>query len=48
MESLAGYAPEMWAGTLKRHGFTSIDADVLKAPEPGNPGALMVRARTRT
>ncbi|QKV94160.1 methyltransferase domain-containing protein [Streptomyces sp. NA02950] len=38
------YAPEMWADILKRHGFTDIDAHVLKAPEPGSLGTLMVRA----
>ncbi|MFB7498173.1 class I SAM-dependent methyltransferase [Streptomyces sp. NPDC056161] len=39
------YAPEMWADILKRHGFTDIDAHVLKAPEAGNLGTLMVRAQ---
>lgn len=38
------YTPETWAGILKRHGFAGIDAGVLKAPEPGNLGTLMVRA----
>lgn len=37
------YTPEVWADTLKRHGFTDIGAQVLKAPEPGNLGTLMVR-----
>ncbi|GAA3864868.1 hypothetical protein GCM10023084_17420 [Streptomyces lacrimifluminis] len=40
------YAPEMWADMLKRHGFTDVEAHVLKAPEPGNLGTLMVRAHT--
>lgn len=38
------YAPETWADILKRHGFTDIEAYVLKAPEPGDLGTLMVRA----
>jgi SAM-dependent methyltransferase len=39
------YAPEMWADILKRHGFTDIDAYILKAPNPKDMGTLMVRAR---
>lgn len=40
------YTAETWADILKRHGFTDVDARVLKAPEPGNLGTLLVRAHT--
>lgn len=39
------YAPGTWADILKRHGFTDIDAHVLKAPDPKDMGTLMVRAQ---
>ncbi|MFI6933936.1 hypothetical protein [Streptomyces sp. NPDC050287] len=39
------YAPEAWADILKRHGFTDIDAQVIKAPEPEDLGTLLVRAQ---
>jgi SAM-dependent methyltransferase len=39
------YSPEMWADLLERNRFTGIDAAVLPAPEPGNVGTLMVRAK---
>jgi len=38
------YAAESWADVLKRHGFTDIDAQVIKAPEPEKLGTLLVRA----
>lgn len=38
------FSSEMWADILKRHGFTEIDAQVLKAPESGNLGTLLLRA----
>ncbi|MHC0429275.1 class I SAM-dependent methyltransferase [Streptomyces sp. O3] len=39
------YAPETWDDTLKRNGFTDIDAQVLEAPDPADVGTLLVRAR---
>ena len=39
------YSPEMWTDLLKSHGFTSIEACVLPAPDPENVGTLMVRAQ---
>ncbi|MFE6163287.1 methyltransferase domain-containing protein [Streptomyces sp. NPDC056486] len=39
------FTPEMWADILKRHGFTDIDAHILKAPDPKDVGTLMVRAQ---
>ncbi len=40
------YSPQTWADLLKRHGFISIDARVLPAPEAGKLGTLMVQAHT--
>ncbi|PJE96924.1 class I SAM-dependent methyltransferase [Streptomyces carminius] len=40
------YGPGWWADLLKRNGFTDIDAQVLPAPDPGDVGTLLVRART--
>ncbi|MCX4906036.1 trans-aconitate 2-methyltransferase [Streptomyces sp. NBC_00878] len=42
------YAPETWADILKRHGFTDVEAHVLKAPDPQDMGTLMVRGRIPT
>ncbi|MBB5121469.1 putative TPR repeat methyltransferase [Streptomyces eurocidicus] len=39
------YPPAVWADTLKRHGFTDIDADILPAPQEGDIGTLVVSAR---
>ena len=38
------HTPEQWGDLLKRHGFTTIDADILAAPDPGHVGTPMVRA----
>ncbi|MFF4694865.1 class I SAM-dependent methyltransferase [Streptomyces chattanoogensis] len=40
------YSPPTWTDLLKRHGFTSIAARVLPAPETGKLGTLMVQACT--
>lgn len=40
------YTTQQWAGILKRHGFTDVRADVLPNPTPGDPGTLLVQART--
>ncbi|QDN64429.1 bifunctional 2-polyprenyl-6-hydroxyphenol methylase/3-demethylubiquinol 3-O-methyltransferase UbiG [Streptomyces sp. S1D4-14] len=40
------YSAEQWAGILKRHNFTDVRAEVLPSPAAGDPGTLIVRART--
>ncbi|MEV6978830.1 class I SAM-dependent methyltransferase [Kitasatospora sp. NPDC093806] len=39
------HTAEQWADTLKRHGFTDIDAQVVPSPEAGALGTLLVRGR---
>ncbi|MFA7763628.1 class I SAM-dependent methyltransferase [Streptomyces sp. NRRL S-448] len=39
------YTPEQWADLCKRHGFTTVQADVIASPEPDRLGTLLVTAR---
>jgi SAM-dependent methyltransferase len=39
------YEPATWAGLLRQHGFTGIDARVESAPRPDHVGTLIVEGR---
>ncbi|MGW2207444.1 hypothetical protein [Streptomyces sp. NPDC001774] len=38
------YTAGQWAGLLKRHGFTSVRAEVLPDPDPAALGTFLVTA----
>ncbi|MDT0308099.1 class I SAM-dependent methyltransferase [Streptomyces sp. DSM 44917] len=40
------YSPALRTDLLKRSGFADVAATALAAPAPGQPGTLLVRART--
>ncbi|MET9674648.1 hypothetical protein ABZY68_16350 [Streptomyces sp. NPDC006482] len=40
------YGPEQWSDTLKRHGFTAVEAKVLPNPDPTALGTLLIAATT--
>lgn len=39
------YTAEQWSDILKRHGFTSVHAEVIPSPDPADLGTLLVRAQ---